>query len=309
MKALRPNLVVAGSLNIDIVGRVTRRPLPGETVVGSQLSFHPGGKGLNQAVAASRAGASVALCGAVGDDDFGDRLVDFLVAENIDLSHVERIVGGSTGSAMIVVDEGGENAIVVFGGANEKFSVPTLPLDFALVDVLVAQFETSVATTLSLFRQARDCGVTCVLNPAPIGALSAELLACVDVLILNEVELAGYTDPPSIGALIDDPARALRIFRERGLAGSLVLTLGERGAIVVDDGGTHRIAGRPVAVVDTTGAGDCLVGYLAAGLGRDDPLVVSLEAGVSAASLSVQRPGAADSFPSREEVARSVDLR
>lgn len=286
---------------MDIMARVHRHPVAGETVPGTTLSYFPGGKGANQAVAAARAGIDVTMVGAVGTDAFGAELVEFLRGNGIDTDSVER-VSGPSGTAVIVVDAAGENHIVVVPGANAELRATRVP---GPGQVLVAQFETPVQTTTEFFRAGRLVGARSILNPAPAAVIPTELLALVDILVVNETELGVVSggdvdDQPTIA----DIRGAQDRLRDSGFAGCLVTTLGARGVVAVVDELVIEVPGRPVEVVDTTGAGDCFVGYLAAGLVRGDDLAEVLEMANIAASLSVQRMGAGPSMPHYRDVAK-----
>jgi ribokinase len=297
-------VLVAGSINMDIVGTVARHPQPGETLSGSALAYFPGGKGANQAVAASRAGGDVLMIGAVGDDTFGTPLKEFLADNGIDTSHVTTLPETPTGTALIAVDAYGENTIIVVAGANGKLTA----VDVAAVspqpgDVLLAQFETPTPTTTAFFKAGRAVGATCVLNPAPAATIPTELLTLVDVLVVNETELGTVS-----GETVGDSPSAVEIeaayerLRALGFAGALVATLGERGAVLTDATGTSEIAGRSVVVRDTTGAGDCFVGNLATSIAGGHDLAEAMTRANGAASLSVQRVGAGPSMPMAEEI-------
>jgi ribokinase len=305
MAHTEPRVLVAGSINMDIVATVDRHPVPGETLPGLSLSYFPGGKGANQAVAAARANGTVSMIGGLGEDGFADELLSFLKSNDIDTQYVSRKDAAPTGTALIIVDSSGENSIVVVPGANgELTSNDVKRVDIAKGDVLVAQFETPPETTTSFFRSGRQAGATCILNPAPAGPISEELLKTADVLVVNEIELASVTDL----ALSESPTEAeiaegQHVLRDRGFDGILVVTLGERGAIAMIGSRSVLIDGREVSVVDTTGAGDCFVGYLASGLASGHDIDMALNRANVAASLCVQRAGAGPSMPTASEVA------
>lgn len=299
-------VIVAGSINMDVVASVARHPRPGETVAGADLRHVPGGKGANQAVAAAQAGATVRLVGAVGDDAFGDELTRFLSDAGVDVGQVRRLSGVSTGVALIAVDAGGQNTIVVVPGANAGVDGPAARAAGATQgDVLVAQYEIPPDSVMELFAHGRDVGATCVLNPAPAAPAPAGLLALVDVLVVNETELATLSgEPITAASSAADLAGALRALREQGLAGTAVVTRGAQGAVALVDDRTVEVAGHPVRAVDTTGAGDCFVGWLAAQLAAGAPVGPALEQANAAAALCVTRPGAGPSMPTRAEVER-----
>jgi ribokinase len=296
--------VVVGSINIDLVAEAPHLPVPGETVLGTGFARHPGGKGANQAVASARAAVPTAMVGCVGDDEFGTDLVAFLDRQGVDTAAIGSAAGYPTGTALIVVDERGENSIVVVPGANAV--VGESALDAVAIgpgDVVVAQFETPVATTLAAFARAHRAGARTVLNPAPAAPVGDELLALTDVLVVNEIELAQVSghdlvaepDPTAVA----DAAAA--VGHGRDLA--VVATLGAHGVVAVFDGKTFVRPARPVpVVVDTTGAGDCFVGSLAARLVEGAALAEAIEFSLAAAALCVQHHGAGSSMRSRAEI-------
>lgn len=291
------SVVVVGSANLDLVYTVAAIPRPGETVLATGSARHPGGKGANQAVAAARAGASVAMVARVGADDAGTLLLSTLAEAGVGTEHVSR-VDAATGTAIVTVDASGENAIVVDAGANGLLDEPS-PEEADLLagsDVLLLQLEVPLATVVAAARTALSAGTTVVLNAAPVQALPGELLALVDVLVVNEQEAdaLGGGGPDGVGALLTSvPA--------------VVVTWGARGAVVAQRGGaSSRLAAPSVTPVDTTGAGDTFCGALAAALDRGDALESAARFAVAAASLSVQRHGAVPSIPTREEIERAL---
>jgi len=285
-------VVVVGSINDDLVVTARRLPGPGETVAGTSVARSAGGKGANQAVAAARAGAAVAMVGCVGHDPAGSRLREGLVAEGVDASAVA-VVEAPTGIAIVTVADG-ENTIVVVPGANALVSGDDLAVGPG--DVVVAQLETPLAATAAAFARARAVGATTVFNPAPAVPVPDEVLGLVDHLVVNEHEVAivlGVT-AAEVGA---DPT----VVRRR-TAAAVHLTLGADGAVVVTADDVLTVAGHAVEVVDPTGAGDCLVGWLAAGLAARLPVAEAVRRAGAAAALSVTRPGAAPAMPTTAEV-------
>ena len=288
-------VLVAGSINMDIVASASRIPRPGETLLGTALNYYPGGKGANQAVAACRAGAAVAMIGRVGDDAFGDVLRSNLAAEGVDVDLVGEVPGAS-GVALIVVDEAGENSIVVTPGANEHVSIDTIPDLLSDADVAVAQLEIPVPAVAEFLTQCRKRGMRTVLNTAPAVPEAQECFDLVDVLILNETELAAYAQMEASDApAMADAARSLQRSRDQ----SIVVTLGARGALALCGESLIEAPGFSVNAVDTTGAGDCFVGWIAAGVAGGQSLEAALRDANHAASICVQMAGAAPSMPSR----------
>jgi ribokinase len=284
------DIVVLGSANADLVVGVDRRPGPGETVLGSNLTVLPGGKGANTAVAAGRLGGRVALLAAIGPDSYGALLSKSLRDAGVDVSHV-RCDEAGTGVAYITVTPDGENAIVVSPGANaelEVADVDRVPLSGARV--LVASLEVPVSVVEHAVAVAAGQGVRAMVNLSPVTRLSEASLAALDPLVVNEHEaawLAGSTDPERL--LVLGPR-------------SVVITLGSRGAVIADGSGVHEVAAPAVEPVDTTGAGDAFTGALAVGLASGRELVASAELAVRVAAISVTRRGAQPSYPTLAEL-------
>ncbi len=287
-------IAVVGSANMDLVVRQPRLPRPGETIFGSSFTTVPGGKGLNQAVAAARAGGSVAFLGAVGRDPFGAALRERLVADGIDVTALQT-VDVATGTAHIAVLDGGENSIVVVPGANGAVGDLDAADRAVLADArfVVAQFERPAALIRDAFALARGGGAITVLTPAPV-LDPAGLLELTDILVPNEGEacaLAGVDDPEL--AALDLSRRAAIVVMTRGREGAFVARAGEVVA---------AIPSRVVEAVDTTAAGDTFTGVLVARLVAGDSLETAARAGVVAASIAVTRPGASSSMPTWGEI-------
>jgi ribokinase len=281
------DVVVVGSINLDLVATAPRLPRPGETVGGTTYAEHAGGKGLNQAVAAARAGASVALIAAVGDDEAGRRLRSVAETDDIDVSAIAIVGDTPTGRAMITVDDAAENSIVVIPGANAFVRVGALPQ----ARVVIAQLEVPLDQVISAFRSARRRGCRTILNPAPGRELPGELLELCDIVVPNEheLDLVGGSD----GLLA------------RGVT-AVVVTQGAAGVTVVettDDGARqwHQPA-FAVTPVDTTGAGDAFCGALAARLAAGDDLAPAVRFAAAAGALATTTPGAVPSFPHRADI-------
>jgi len=274
-------VLVVGSANLDLVATTVRHPAPGETLIGHDYSEHPGGKGLNQAVAAARAGSPTRFVGAVGRDDAGQTLTRVAGEAGVDTAEVA-VVDVSTGRALILVADSGENSIVVVPGANEL-----CPAGAARAgEVVLAQLEVPLNTVESTFRSAREVGATTVLNPAPARPLPPELLELVDIVVPNEHEL--------------DLLGGVSGLLERGV-GTVVVTLGAEGARVHTSEGAVDIPTLSVDAVDTTGAGDTFCGYLASGLASGLQLESAARRGCLAAALSTTRSGAVPSMPTSAE--------
>ncbi|MFE7762334.1 ribokinase [Streptomyces sp. NPDC057438] len=295
------DLLVVGSANADLVIGVERRPGAGETVLGSDLAVHPGGKGANQAVAAARLGARTALLARVGDDGHGRLLLDSQRAAGVDTAGV--LVGGApTGVALITVDPSGDNSIVVSPGANGRLT----PGDVRAADALLrasrvvsAQLEIPLETVVEVVRRLPE-GTRFVLNPSPPRELPAEVLAACDPLIVNEHEARVIVGGEPAGSPApEDWARALLALGPR----SVVVTLGAEGALVATAEGSVRVAAVRVDAVDTTGAGDAFTAALAWRLGAGAEPAEAAAYAARVGAVAVTRAGAQVSFPTAEEVA------
>lgn len=296
-------VVVAGSINMDVVATADRHPRVGETVTGKQVLYFPGGKGANQAVAASRLGARTTLVGRLGTDAFGAELKAFLGEQGVDLGYVQDTAEAHTGTAIITV-AAADNTIVVVPGANALVGVDDVGVVPLLKgDVAVSQFEIPLPTIAAFFARARAAEAITLLNPAPAQPMPADLLALVDVLVLNETELALLA-----GTELDGETSAARIIAAarqiQARADQIIcVTLGKRGVLALAGREAIVVPGRAVDAVDTTGAGDCFVGALAAQLADAVPLRATLAFANAAAAISVQRMGAGPSMPTAEDVA------
>lgn len=303
-------VVVVGSLNMDLVVHVPRLPRPGETIVGGELRTYAGGKGANQAVAAARLGASVTMIGRVGDDDFGRQLSDSLQKEGVDVTRLQTDRRASTGIAMIAVEEGGQNSIVVSPGANMRLTLEDIAeardaIDSA--DVLVMPLEVPMECIREAVRRAHASGVRVVLNPAPAQPLADDLLAMVTALVPNESETAWLTGLPV--ETIAQAERAAQVLLARGV-GVVVLTLGERGALLLEQNQTARhLPAYPVDVVDTTAAGDAFVAALAVGLAEGASLDQAVRMANAAGALAVTCRGAQPAMPKRADLERFMRSR
>ena len=300
---------VAGSINMDVVATAARHPRVGETVAGQAVLYFPGGKGANQAVAAAKLGAQVALIGRIGRDAFGVDLKTFLAAQAIDLSLLRETAEAHTGTAIITVADA-DNTIVVIAGANALVDASDVAAAaLAKDDVAVSQFEIPLPAIAAFFQRARAAGATTILNPAPAIEFDAEMLGLVDILILNESELGWLTKTELRET--DDHAKFIEAARSMQIGGDKIIcvTLGKRGVLALIDGEPLIIAGRAVKAIDTTGAGDCFVGAVAAQLAGGKSIGDALSYANMAASISVQRMGAAPSMPTAAEVDRLTSAR
>jgi ribokinase len=297
---------IAGSINMDVVATAERHPRIGETVAGKAVLYFPGGKGANQAVAAAKLGAPTTLIGRIGKDAFGDELKAFLAAQGIDLSLVRETAEAHTGTAIITIANA-DNTIVVIPGANALVAaVDVIAPTLTKSDIAVSQFEIPLPAIRAFFKQARAAGAKTILNPAPAIEFGAELLDLVDILILNESEFGLLTktelrDSDNSARLIE-AVRSLQIGRDK----IICVTLGKRGAVALVGDEPLVIPGRAVEAVDTTGAGDCFVGAVAAQLAGGKSIGDALVYANAAASICVQRMGAAPSMPAAAEVAAAL---
>ena len=297
-------VVVVGSLNFDHVITVERLPQPGETIGGEGYIAVPGGKGLNQAVTAARQGAEVVMVGCIGDDMTGGRLLQVLSDEGINAKTTRTAGGVPSGTALITVAAGGVNTIVVAAGANHDLAqadVDRADEYFRPGAVALAQLEIPMAAVQAAFSSARSNGATTLLNPAPAPAhLPSELLSMVDVVLPNETEAMTLSGRSS-------PEEAAGWFLDQG-CGSVVLTLGERGALLARRGETPAFfRAHPVDAVDTTAAGDAFCGALAAALASGQTIYDGVRYGCAAGALATTVMGALPSLPRAAQVRRLLD--
>lgn len=291
-------VVVVGSLNADLTVRTERLPRPGETVRGSALVIAPGGKSANQAAAAARLGARVAMVGAVGRDDHGDLLLRELRGAGVDVQAVRRLPHIATGTALITVDRGGENTIVLSAGANGELMPEHLAGLRELLGgaaVLCLSFEVPMETVVAAAQQAREAGARVLLNPSPTAPIVDRLLDVVDLLLLNESEAADLLEAQG-----DWQATATRLQR-LGVPAAIV-TLGRDGAVVLERGRVTPIPAVAVTPVDTTGAGDAFTGAAAARLAAGASLIDAARFAARAAAWSVAKPGAQPSYATLAEL-------
>ena len=290
------SVCVLGSINLDIVCQVGELPAPGETVAALGVARFAGGKGANQAAASARWGAATRLIGAVGRDGAGDELLARLAEAGVDIAAIARLPDQPTGAAYIFVSAAGENMIVVVGGANRAVAPADIAaLDLAGCAVFLAQLETPVAAIIALFSTAAATAGVRILNAAPALAEGASLFPLTDILVVNETELARYAGPNR------QIARAARRLITRP-GQSVIVTLGAAGALAVSAEALIEVAGRPAKVVDTTGAGDCFCGVLAAALADGADLAQAMALANAAAALSTECPGAAVTATLRADV-------
>ncbi|HEX7456632.1 MAG TPA: ribokinase [Candidatus Nanoarchaeia archaeon] len=296
-------ILVVGSINMDLVVEVKKLPSKGETVTGETIRYIPGGKGANQAVAASRLGAEVSLIGKVGNDHSGEELVGFLTSEKLNLKGISKSPLPS-GLAVISVDNKGDNTIVYSPGANSEVSAKDIEKQTELIkrsNLILSTFETPVEAVERLFFIAKRVNKTTILNPAPARGTSNNLLKNVDYLVLNETELAFLTKSAKVLESLEDIEKAAKLLKTKG-PDIVAVTLGSRGALTVTDTRVIRTEGIKVNAVDTTAAGDCFVGALATQINKGIGLEESLDFANRAAAISVQKWGASSSLPTINEI-------
>ncbi len=298
-------VVVVGSANVDLVVPVESLPGPGETVLGGPLGFYFGGKGANQAVAARRAGAQVALVARFGRDDFGRRSRAHLGRAGLDLSRATTAAEAATGVALIAVDSLGRNQIAVASGANATLEAAHVERAESLIrraDVVLCQLETPLGPVEAALKAARAAGARTILNPAPARRLSKRLLARVDLLSPNEAEAASLSGRPV--RTMGEARAAARALLEKGCR-AVCVTMGSRGVVLADPEGVERLHAFPVRAVDTTACGDAFNGALAAAWAEGKPLREAVRWGVAAGALAATVEGAQPSLP-RARAIRSL---
>lgn len=296
---LSPVITVVGSLNMDLVARSPRIPQPGETIIGGALLTMPGGKGANQAVAAARLGAATAMVGKVGQDAFAAPLLQNLAEVSVDHTFVQQDAATATGAALIVVDDAGENSIVVTPGANHQLTPADIEAAETVITtakVLLLQLEVPLDAVVKAAQMARSNGVTVILNPAPAQVLPPELLNTVDILIPNETETELLTGLP-VSSQTEAELAAAKL-REQGVP-TVIITLGARGALLIDGNQSILIPPFNVTPVDTTAAGDAFVGGFAVALTEGQPLPQAVRWGNAAGALAATKLGAQPSLPHR----------
>jgi ribokinase len=301
-------IVVFGSFVTDLTGRSKGLPIPGQTILGSNFSSGPGGKGSNQAVAAHRCGAKMTLVTKVGDDVFGKAAKDFYTKEGMDTSFIFTDNEQSTGAALIMVDEiSGQNMIVVIGGSCQNISREEVESCRSLIEsasILLLQLEINDDALYDVIRIAHNAGVTVVLNPAPAAKLPPEIMAMIDIITPNETEAKMLT-----GVEVktrDDAKKAAGVFFQQGVK-QVVITMGSLGAYANNGQEDELLPCFPVKVIDTTGAGDAFNGAFVTALSEGKDLFAALQYGIAGGSLSTTKKGTAPSMPSRQEIEAALN--
>jgi ribokinase len=301
MMQVQPKVVCLGSLNMDLLIQVQHAPADGETVVGQSIQYVPGGKGANQAVSCARQGSCVSMLGRVGADSHGTTLRNSLSQEGISVDGIDIDPSEPTGIALVLLDEHGNNRIVVIAGANGKFHLDENQLSEQLSQehYLVMQFEVPIDQVLQAAKVAHKLGCKVVLNPSPVKSMPQELWSLVDTLIVNETE-AHFLTGLCAHADVHLAAEAGRCLRAKGVS-NVVVTLGALGAVATDAAGSTHHPATKVPVLDTTAAGDTFLGAVTVALASKQSLTDSVALGISAAALCVQHLGAQPSIPTHAQ--------
>ncbi len=304
---LKCDVLVIGSLNADLVVRTPHFPEPGETISGEDLHIIPGGKGANQAVAAARQGASVAMIGRVGKDSFGDTLLDNLKNNHVDTSNIERD-DASTGTAIIVVDQNGQNSIVLSAGANGKVTGGNVKKNFPgfqAIKYVLLQLEIPLETVIYAAQSSFMEDALVILNPAPARPLPDELLKAIDYLIPNETELSILSGMPVTD--VASAEKAARALQEHGTF-TIIVTMGDKGALIVDkfDNEAQLIPAFKVEAIDTTAAGDAFIGGFASALLRNLEIDEAVKYANACGALAATKFGAQPSLPTKDEIEKFI---
>lgn len=293
-------VLVIGSLNVDMVVSVNKIPMIGETTLAYYVEKHNGGKGANQAVACSRFGTKTYMIGAVGNDEDGRMLQQSLVNDGIDTTGIKINQDEKTGMAWITVDKNADNSIVVIPGANGSVSKEDIDANeelFNEADIILLQLEIPIETVEYAINKGREKCCKIILNPAPAAELTPSILSKIDIITPNESELDILTK--NIGTN-DSYEKALELIKSG--VGNVICTLGEKGALLVNKNGKVEFSGYPVDAIDTTGAGDCFNGVLAAEIANNNSIEEAVESAIRASAISVTRRGAQSSMPKRQDV-------
>lgn len=299
-------ILVVGSLNMDFSIETPRIPVPGETIMGTGVKLVPGGKGANQVYTIGKLGGDVAMIGAVGDDSFGEMLIDNLKNVGVNVEGIERIPGGTTGQAFIPVDESGENSIIVIGGTNGQVDEAILKKYEYLMDeadIVVMQQEIPLTTVMAAKQMAMEKGKTIIVDPAPAAAMPDEFWNGIDYIKPNETEL-GILIGKELSTQEEYKEAAQEMLR-KGVK-KLLVTLGSKGCLIVSSEGEEFIPANKVKAVDTTAAGDTFTGAFAVALSQGKSEKEAITFAQKASAIAVTRKGAQASVPTLEEVLASM---
>jgi ribokinase len=299
---LKPKITVLGSINMDLMIRCAKLPVPGETLLAYSSSEICGGKGANQAVAAAKTGGRVSMIGRVGEDAFAKRLVANLQSEGIDCTQVQHTKDYSSGIAIVAVEESGQNSIIVIPGSNNVLSTNDVEKARSVIessDALLLQLEVPMDTVLAAVQVAKQAGVKVILDPAPVPKNFPQELLQVDLLCPNELEaeaLSGIEVKTK-----EDAIEAAEVLQNKGAA-AVVLTMGDKGALIKDQNGRVIIPPFPVNAVDTTAAGDAFAGALAVYTEKGHSLYEAVRFDNAAGAIAASRPGAQSAMGSMNEI-------
>jgi len=298
---MRNKILVIGSINQDIVIECKKIPKPGETVFGDSLHFLSGGKGVNQAIAAKNFSENVTFIGKAGNDIFGNNLIEYFKSINLN-SKVEQLSELPTGTAIINVESTGENAITLVKGANDGFSKSDLNFleNYSKDDILLLQNEINQKFNHNLIEKANELGINIFFNPAPSYKVPKEIISKCDYVIVNEHELEEVFRLNNFNEIENINEELLQLSSAFGT--EIILTIGKHGSISTYEGNIIRNKGNEVKVVDTTGAGDCFCGVLVSGISNQLTMYEALELANKAASISVQKLGANNSYPNSTDI-------
>ncbi|MDG5789280.1 ribokinase [Evansella sp. AB-P1] len=288
------NVLVVGSLNMDLTVRVDKTPQIGETRVGKTFKQLPGGKGANQAIAAARLGSSVSMIGCVGEDDYGEELQTALRKETINIEGITKTRLSSTGIALITVDDRGNNSIVIVSGANEKLDSVHIDKHISLFDqsdVIVFQLEVPTSTIYHSIDICKKMGKKVIVNLAPYHELKSSIYKKIDYLILNKIEAQCFLKLPD--STVDTLEEKLKEIKDQ----HIILTLGEDGVMYVYNGQSFKYNAYKIRARDTTGAGDAFTGAFASEISRGKGIIEAIEFAIKASAISVSREGAQNSLP------------
>lgn len=306
---MKKQILIVGSLNMDMVIGMAHMPLPGETVLGNSISYVPGGKGANQAYAVGKLGGNAVMLGCIGEDEIGSRLVENLGESGTETRYIEKKEGLPSGTASIYVNEEGNNSIVVIAGANGACDTAYLERNEKLIresDYIVLQMEIPYDAVFYSIRKAAEYGKTVILNPAPAPAgLPADILSMVDYFTPNKTELlklGGFQE------LTDENVEMVAYRLVEAGVKNVIVTMGDKGVLLVNKDRVQAFPARKVEAVDTTAAGDCFNGALAVGLSEGMDLDSAIRFANAASSIVVTRNGAQSSIPDRSEVDKLLQL-